>query len=382
MKNFNFGKALFTVLSCIAIILLFTSLGHTDPHMALAVTILPTTALQRINLMTEESWPVNQRQIENTVEADSLITQIRKQNALGANFIRKITDSKKDQPDVRVLWIDFCNEVAEDCDNDNYCDGIDADEAGIDYKDYNIAQCVMDGFKANEDTFAGSEMDFQDYVLKNQNQKIANLMNILNKKYILFLHANAGFNRGTDRTFNVSNQTEVTTADYGNTDLITDMIIDAKMSKIINPFMLDGKNLLKTFLNADFDALNAEGKGDKARMGVFDYTGDPFGFANAGLPNSTFMVTPYAAAFVNKNYYDNNAPEYDSDVKMWKYRINIPLLGAYIDVLHQRTCVNLKKNRFAHVWKYTLHYDFLLNPNGCTIDGEIVSGILEYTKVA
>lgn len=381
MKKFDYaGACIFAVGILLVALILFA--GH--PHFALAVTLLPTTALQKVNLMSEEAWATNQRNTENMVQADSLRAQIEKQNALGGNFIQKITDARKDNIDVRILWVDFCGEAAADCNGaDNYCAGIDANEAGIDFKDYNITSCITDGFKANEDTFAGSFMDFQDYIVKNQNQKITNLLNLLNKKYILFLHANAGINRGLQggRTFNVSNQTEVVAADYDNTDLITDIIIDAKMSKIINPFMIDGKNLMKTFLNADFDALNLDGKGDAARKAFFDYTADPFGFSDAGLPNSTFMITPYAAAFVNKNYYNNAAPQYDPDVKMEKYRIRIPSFGISVDVLHQRTCVNLKKDRFAHVWRYTLNYDFLLNPNGCLINAKRATGILEYTKV-
>jgi hypothetical protein len=206
----------------------------------------------------------------------------------------------------------------------------------------------------------------------------------LNKKFILFLHANAGFNRGASYAPNVSAQAQVPAADYANTDLIIDMIIDAKKSKVISPYLLDSGNLMKTFLKAEFNQGNDTGSGDQKKATFFDRTFDIDGFAAAGgaVANSTFLVTPYAAAFVNKNYYGSNVPVYDNDVKMWKYFINVPSFGVQIDVLHQRTCVNLKKDRFKHVWKYTLHHDFLTNPFGCAdANGKRVSGILEYTKV-
>lgn len=354
----------------------------------LAAALLPTTALQKVNLLTEEAWSETQRNVENMAEAESISTAIRKQNALGNSFITKLQDTGKDNTDVRVLWVDFCGEEAADCDSDdNYCDGIDGNEAGIDYKDYNITQCVTDSFKANEDTFAGSYMDFQNYVQQNQMQKISNLITRLNFKYLLFLHANAGFNRGGTYTFNGSNQSEIPTSNYNDADVITDLIIDARISKIQRAFALDGRNFMKAWLNAEFDATDSAngGQGNLKRKRFFDFTFDPEGFARAGssIINSTFLVSPYAYAIVNKNYYKNNAPEYDGDVNMWKYFVRIPSLGMTVDVLHQRTCVNLKKNRFSHVWNYTLHYDFLTNPFGCADgDGKIVTGILEYKKVA
>jgi hypothetical protein len=381
MKNFKFLYTLLAIL-CMAIMIFGVS-AHAAGILS-AVTLLPTTALQKVNLQTEEAWSENQRMIENEAETESLSAAIRKQNSLGSNFIQKLTDPKKDYTDVRVLWVDFCGEEAADCDSDNYCDGITGNVAGIDYKDYNLTQCIKDSFKVDESTFAGSFSDLQSFIVQNQNQKIRNLLTRLNMKYILFLHANSGFNRGTNYTFNVSHQTEIPTANF-TTDLITDLIIDAKISKVQRPFIVDGRNLLKVFTDATFDAGNLDGKGADARRRYFDYTVDPAGFARAGasVVPSTFMVTPYAYAFVNKNYYESSVPAFDADLGMEKYFIRIPAFGITIDVLHQRSCVDAKKNRFAHVFNYTLHYDFLTNPFGCADgDGKIVTGILEYKKVA
>lgn len=384
MKNFFTSKLLtiFCGLLFFALIAYFFSQGYNG--YAIAVTILPTTALQKVNLMTEDAWADNQRAIENDVEADSLATFIGRQNKLGEAFVRKLTDPKKDNADVRVMWVDFCGDAAQDCDADNYCNGIDGAEPGIDFKDYNLTQCITDDFKLSETTFAGSFTDMEDYIVKTQTRKITNLLNLLNTKLLLFLHANAGFNRGDNGlVFNVTNQTEVPAAQYADADLITNMMIDAKQSKVIRPYGLSGtRALYKTYLDAQLDEEDVAGGRKRTRQ--LDITFDMFGFPNAGaaVQNSTFLVTPYAAAFVNKNYYPNNVPTYDPDVKMEKYFIRIPAFGITVDTLHQRICENAKKNRFAHVWKYTLHFDFLTNPYGCAdVNGKRVNGILEYLKV-
>lgn len=378
MKKFHVSYLISGLLWACALYLGFSG----DPETALAVTILPTTALLRVNLQTEEVFGATQRSIENTIKAEALRKQIAAQNALGGQFVEALTNPRKDNADVRVWWVDFCGQAAADCTNDTYCGDLDAAVPGIDYKDYNITGCITDGFKLSESTFAGSFADMQEFIRLNQVQKISNLVNLLNKKYLLFLAANAAYNAGGQYA-QASGISTIPAEEYENTNLVAKIMLDALLSQMPNPFILDGKNLWMTWTQAKFNRENLDGRGDANRADFFDITFDPFGFAAAALPDSTFLVTPYAARFVNKNYYENATPQYDPTTKHDKYSINIPGFGIRVDVLHQRICESEKLNRFAHVWRYTLHHDFLLNPNGCDLgSGNRVNGIIEYRKGA
>lgn len=347
--------------------------------------ILPTTALQKINLMTAQAWTPNQNEVETTqINAASLEKQISVQKQLGASFVKGVKDPKKDY-DVEVFWTDFCNNTVQDCDNDNYCGDLDADEAEVQSEDYKIQQCLVDKFAVSETTFAGSFMDLEQFILDNQNSKIRNLINKANQKFLLFLHANAGYNRGGYFTYNGENQSELPADQVENLKIITRMILDGQMSNMPDTYMISGyPELIATYMEANFDQANDNGKGMAARAGFFPFTPDLLSFANTpAVQNSTFLLTPYAVAAVNKNYYGSTVPTYDADLKKYKYYIPLTRFGWYIDVLHQRICENAKKDRWKHVFQYTLHYDFFLNPKGCADgEGRQVTGILEYVPAA
>lgn len=348
--------------------------------------LLPITALQTINLQAQDVWNNSQQDFENNqVDAVSIRKQIAEQNGLGAALMRYLGNPNKDEA-VRIFWQDFCNMSASDCDSDDYCGDLSAAATGVSYKDYAITQCIYDRFSVSESTFAGSFQDMASFIAAKQVNTMKNLLQRANTKYLLALHANAGFNRGTTYTANATTGvTEIPTANFANSNVMTDIMLDAMLSRVQNPFILDGSNLWRTLENARQNAGNDTGKGDAVRAGLYDVTPDPFGFANAGtaVQDSTFLVTPYAMAFVSKNYYNETVPTYDNTLGKEKWSIPVPGFGLRLDVLHQRFCESGKKDRYSHVWNYTLNYDFLTNPYGCAdANGKIVTGIIEYKKVA
>lgn len=388
MKNFSAGRSLCLVMAITAIFLLLFhahSPGHPlDPALAMAA-LLPETALTRINLLTEEAWTPNQADIENSqVDAATFSSLLRGAASLGAPLVSKITDPKKDWGDVRIYWPDFCGQEATECDaEDNLCGDLAADPSPLASQDYGITQCLNDKFSISESDFAGSWMDMQNFLVREQNQRVVNIVNKLNEKAILFMHANAGLNKGGQFTVNGGNQYEVPSAEFDDTMIMTKMLLDAEASNVRNPKLITGNpTAFLTFKNAQFEAANGEGKGNAARAGAFgDITLDIRGFMKVPtLAGSIFAVTPYAVAFASKNYYSSSTPVYDPDLKKWKYFIRIPAYGLTIDVLHQRVCESGRKDRWNHVFNYSLNYDFFNNPRGCLDEdsGKRVTGIIEY----
>lgn len=359
----------------------------------MATAILSATALQRINLLTQQAWDPNQRQIDQwAVDTVTFDTLIARQNAAGRMLIEPITDPNKDN-DVRIWWNDFCGQEAEDCDSEaTYCGDLTGNPSQVDYKDYAITQCLTKSFQVAEETFKGSFMSMDQNLLDNQNQAIRQLLNGLNKKAIVFLKANAGLNKG-GQFAEIGGAYELPSFTGPESSTIyTKIIYDALKSRIANPFLLDYGNLWHLNMNAQFEAGNGEGKGNAARANYFNIISDIQGGSQVpSAANSTFLLAPYAYAFVNKSYYRNremvngkvqfsgSVPVYDPASDKYKYYINIPGYDIVIDVLWQRKCVNAKKNIYTHVFQYTLHYDFILNPTGCDNgSGDSVNGIIEY----
>ncbi|MFT3704643.1 MAG: hypothetical protein QM802_19920 [Agriterribacter sp.] len=366
----------------------------------MATAILSATALQRINLLVQQAWTPNQRDIDqNAQDTTTIDTLLARQNSIGKMLVEEITDPNKDK-DVRVWWNDFCGQEAEDCASgggyDASCGNLTGNPSQVDYKDYAVTQCLQKKFKIQQQTFKGSFMSIEQNLLDNSKQAIRQLLNALNKKAIIFLQANAGLNKGGQYPVNGSDQYQIPASVFAqeNTRVYTNILYDAAKSRISNPFVLDYGNLWHMNMNAKFDQGNAEGKGNAIRAILFNVIEDIQGGAQVpAAANSTFVVAPYAYAFVNKSYYrkrevlnnivsfSGSTPVYDEASGKWKWYITIPGYDITVDVLMQRVCVDAKKDIYEWYFQYTLWYDFLLNPSGCDNgSGDAVNGIIEYVK--
>lgn len=366
----------------------------------MATAILSATALQRVNLLVQQAWLPNQRDIDqNAQDTATFDTLLQRQNSIGKMLVEEITDPNKDK-DVRVWWNDFCGQEAEDCDdgtgNNHSCGDLGGNPSQVDYKDYAVTQCLTKKFKIQQQTFKGSFMSLEQNLLDNSRQAIRQLLNALNKKAIIFLQANAGLNKGGQYPVNGNDQYEIPATNFANenTRVYTNILFDAAKSRIGNPFILDYGSLWHMNMNAKLDQGNGEGKGNAARAGLFNVVEDIQGGAQVpAAANSIFLVAPYAYAFVNKSYFrkreiingivsfSGSTPVYDPSSDKWKWYITIPGYDITVDVLMQRVCVNADKDIFEWRFQYKLWYDFLLNPSGCDNgSGDSVNGIIEYVK--
>lgn len=336
--------------------------------------------MQTINLDIAEAWanPQSERDVKGSSETiDSLVAH---QNGAQAPLLNYLQDPTKDY-DVEVYWPDFCGQSAIDCESDP-CQDLTADQAEVQKKPYKITQCIEDKFSINEADFFKSFINKDSFIQKNINQKINNLLFLLDIKALTFLHANAGLNKGGAFHANASGQYEVPGALFNSTNILAQFYYDAQVSQVLSPFIVDGSNLWGVWFQANMNAQNSNGSGDFRRSTLFgDITFDPIGFAAVPeVTNSSFIISPSAYAFATKNYIPNEVPQYDEAAKKWKYSIDLGRYGARVDVFMQRICVDATKNLYKLVWLFKLHFDFLASPVGCDVNGKSVTGIIEYTK--
>jgi hypothetical protein len=343
---------------------------------------ISTVQLQKINLEIEQAWADSQAMIDNgALDVATLDTLVANQSGMLAPAVAVVTDPSKDY-DLEVYWPDFCGQEATDCSTDP-CTDFNFNQAEVQKKAYKIEQCIEDRFSVSEEDFWKSWLNKDGFIAKNINQKITNLLNRLNYKALVFLHANAGLNKGGQFTANGSGQYEVSGSLFGSTNVIIKMLYDAQVSRVPNPFILDGKNLWETVLNARLNQPNGEGKGDANRANLFgNVTFDPLGFSKlADVANSTFLVSPAAYHFAHKNYIQDAVPVYDEASEAWKYSIELGRYGVRVDVFMKRVCENATKNLYKYNWLFKLHFDFFANPFGCADgNGDKVTGIIEYTN--
>src|SRR5690606_9424873 len=156
----------------------------------------------------------------------------------------------------------------------------------------------------------------------------------------------AGYNKNKE-TFTFSSTTlQIPAANYTN-DLFVKMVIDAKINKLKDPFVIDNGALYRYVLNAQLEQGNGEGKGNHKKATLFDTYFDLVGFPTAPITDTTFLVSASAYAFASRNYNGANPIEVNpKDGRQIRFSIpsnNIP--GLRYDVYHEYVCSG---KRFTH----------------------------------
>jgi hypothetical protein len=381
------GTALFALT---AIISMFLGASPEEALMYAVVAPAFNTALydpvklSKIVLEIEDAW--SNSQIMNELSAMDIETfriMMERSNAAKAVLTNPVEDPQKDY-DVEVMWPDFCEWDAVDCAQD-ICANLTGAQKGFDTKPYTITQCIEDSFEVSQTQLAKTSLSEEAYIAMMSRRVIKNILERLNQKFIVFLTANIGYNVGGDtpgaeHTYNaLTGYTEVAAEDW-NPDLMIDLRLDAQLSRIAAPFIMDGRSLYKQRMKAQLENNNDDS--NERKLNLFDIESDPVGFAKAGIIDKTFVVSPAAYAFVTKNYVNNATPEWNQALGKYQFNLNLGAFGLKLDAYQQTVCEDSNTGRVKHVFLYRLRFDILPNPNGCDQDGEVVTGIIGYQKVA
>ncbi|WP_179022050.1 hypothetical protein [Winogradskyella forsetii] len=336
-----------------------------------------------IQLITEQVWADSQNQTDQyTADAETIRMMADKQ-ADRNQILTSLEDTSLEDDEIKVIWIDQCGEeLDETC--QEVCD-FTASDVPLASETYSLTDCVSKSFAADENDFLRNKYTIEEYIAKQLLHTIKLLDEQLNAKALLFLSANAGLNTHPEAyTFNATTL-EVDAADYTN-EMYVKMAIDAKMNKIMDPFVVDNGALYRAYLRAQLDKDNYDGSGNQKRTMLFDTSFDLLGFPKTAVTDTTFLVSPYSYAFGSRNY-NSAAPTIveTKDLRQIRYSIpsnNVP--GVVYDVTKQIVCSG---NRFKHEYLVKARTGFFLNPVGCDVlvDTEPdvfdnVTGILSYTK--
>ncbi|MGG5486260.1 hypothetical protein [Gaetbulibacter sp. PBL-D1] len=338
-----------------------------------------------IILKAEEVWADSQNQTEMyTADAETIKALATKQKDR-TRIITQLENPELEANNVRIVWLDSCGETLDD-DCQEVCD-FTASDIALAYKDVNLSKCKSASFQINENDLLRNRYTLEELVAQKLLTKTKALDEWINAQSLLFLSANAGYNKNAE-TYTLSGSTlQIPTADYTN-DLYVKMAIDAKLNKLVDPFIVDNGALYRYYLKAQLDQGNSDGKGDKQRTMLFDTYFDLVGFPTAPVTDDTFLISSSAYAFASRNYFtDKPTDHHPKEGKQTRFTIpsrNIP--GLKYDVVYEYSCSG---KRFIHKYYIEANFDFVLNPVGCDIlvDTEPdvfdqVTGILSYTKVA
>ncbi len=339
-----------------------------------------------IILKTEEVWADSQNQTDMyTADAES-IKALASQQTNRVQLVTSLENPELEDDVVKVVWIDNCGDTLDD-DCQDVCD-FTGEAAGLNSKNFQLNTCKSFSFSADENDLRRNRYSLEEYVARQLLSKTKLIDEYLNAQSLLFLSANAGYNKNAEGYTLNGSTLEVPESDY-NLDLLVKMVVDAKINKIGDPFLVDNGALYKDYLKAELDAGNAEGKGNNQRKMLFPTSFDLVGFPTAPITDTSFLVSPGSYAFAHRNYNPAEPTTYNP-TNGWQQRYSIPsnnIPGLRYDIYYKYECSG---KRFKHTWYGEVNFGFLLNPVGCDIQvdagppivNDQVSGILSYTKVA
>jgi hypothetical protein len=328
------------------------------------------SVLPNILLKADQVWADNQTKDQYKAKTDAFRAVERVNTAtIGPSL------SGKDKT-VSVAWINACAIEAEACAASCTIGG---NELTTDKSDYTISNCQEAKFKVPEQTFRSNLFDYTELVAKGIMRGMKGLDEKIVQAFVTFLNANGGANAWTGSSkWTVSgNDTNIPAANWADLGLMFDFLYAGQQNRFEDPVLFTGFNMSEPLFKAVTNQGNLDGKGEFARASTLPLFQDTYNVeAINGSTLKTYMIDTGAVAFASKNYYDRVPRELPGVGHVLFSRPSNSLPGVVYDITYTVTCTG---GVYYHEYKIEAHFDYFLNPTGCTATR---TGILEFVRVA
>lgn len=333
---------------------------------------------------------LNIRAKAENIWADSRLAQDFKANAQAAVAVKKnsnavisgLTDPDKDTS-VAITWVNPCAVAVQDCTTDCTISGPETEVAT---QTVTLDLCKEVGFNIDREKLRTNDYDREGVAATLMAQAVKALDEWWSQQILVKLHAFEGINVDAAPWTYAAGTTSIPAAQY-NLSAVPEMLKDAILNKLGDPYFIDNGALYTAYLQAALNANNLDGKGDKARADALNMYFDMFNFAAAGISDTTFAISKSAVAFTTKTRYSAKPVTIGGQVQQIRYTVPSSVIpGVFYDVLYGITCTTV--GGVAHVldsWKVKTQGGIFLNPKGCpvTVNATVYNptGVLSYTKV-
>lgn len=276
---------------------------------------------------------------------------------------------------VEVSYIDTCAIEDQACPTD-FCD-FTSPELATKKKIFDLNLCRAAFYSIDENDLAKSIYGRNEAVPRGQIAAKNVLDEYISTQVLLSLNANAGTNLyPAPYTYNAPEKTTyIAEADYTR-KVVPYFEKMAMMHKIANPYYIDNGQLWIDWRNAQLDAGNDSGRGDKARVDAIKLYFDMFGFTKAGISvDDTFLVGQHAIGVASRTYNPDTPTTVElkggNQIRYKESSVNLP--GIDYDVFYQIECSG---RRFKHSWMYVFTGGVFVQPEGCEAG---VTGIMSFS---
>lgn len=337
------------------------------------------SALQAIKLKAEQMWTDSRLGEDYKAHAEAAV-------AVKANSTAKWRINPEKDQDVIINWINPCTVVAEDCESN--CD-LTEDELETDGKTYTPALCKKSGFSVNAEKSRTNSYSVEEIAANGLAQSVKVLDEWWAQQTLIKLKSFSGINVDPLPGTWAAGTTTIPAANY-NVSLIPEIMKDAMMNKMSNPYYINNGDLWIPWQNAMLDAGNLDGKGDLARIQQLKMYFDMWNFGPAGITEDIFAVSSGAIAFVTTNRNPDTPTVIGGSVQQTRYTVPSSVIpGVKYDVFYSLKCITngtTGKENIVHTWRVETRGDQFLNPEGCIVNvggtDYNPTGVLSYSKGA
>lgn len=264
--------------------------------------------------------------------------------------------------DVELMWENFCDIEAQDCD--------DSCDLGGNKSSTNAETVSLECFK--EVKFSMYESDFSDNEFDmNIAKALLKADKELVEKFAQYVVAQIesfkGVNALTTGKGTVTGSETTIPAAYWNPSLFAYLNRVSIMNKMSNPILLSGNNLYEANYNAQMNAGNANGKGDRNMFGTIPTYFDLFNIDTVNTPDlKSYLLSMGSLAMVSKTF-NPDVPE--KLMPFTRYTMSSNFFPALkYDVWYDNACEASARRQVAHNWTVRLTAGLFNNPHGCSLD--------------
>lgn len=327
------------------------------------------TDLQAIRLKADEIAFDDRINLQYIPRIDSMKTIMAKETTK----IKQLENPDKDDT-VEIEWINTCAVTTQEC---TTCD-FNGTLASTNIQTETLDLCREVEIAVDDNVARTNDFDHVEFVAKLQLQADKQLNEWFNRQILTEILAARGVNLldpGTNRGC-ISGTDTYLTAPYWGADIMSYFIRATESNQFGSPYLLSGANFHEAWLNADFNAGNANGKGNKSMFSSMDISFDEWNFTQVfAAINYTFMINNGSIALGNKARYDAFGP---SNPRVFKSEDRWSETSRFSSLkfdVHYTNACQTSTGSMLHSWKYILRTGIWFNPTGCN---ETNTGILAF----
>ena len=259
---------------------------------------------------------------------------------------------------VEVEWINACSLTPTSTASCEF----GTTELSSNTETYTLDQHYEVMFQVQEYDFYTNDFGFEEAIAKGLLKADKELCEKFVQTWITDINTTAGVNAYTAAPGTVSGTTTTIAAADWDASLYAYFVQTGMINEFTNPVLLTGNNLLRAFLNAQFNAGNADGKGAMAAFGTLPTYFDPI---NMTAVNST---SEYSYLLSTGSWTWASAPKYDTTMQVFDdyRRYSMPsrfIPGLWLNIMIKEVCDN---NYTKYSFKVMADWMTAENPAGCT----------------